>query len=125
MRSSKQGVWAEDKKHSRALSPGTMWVGVDNKAAVEVLSALGFGTRLDAIILLAEKGADGLAAGELAQRLGIPQNTLSGHIQCLARADLVTAERQSRTIIYRINSDVISALVAFLDSPKISGRAEH
>ncbi len=38
-----------------------------------------------------------------ARLLEVPQNTLSAHLSVLTRADLVTSERHSRSIVYRAN----------------------
>lgn len=107
-----------DREHATSLwrAAKSSASGMDNRAAVEALSALGFETRLEALQILAKCGADGLSAGDLAFSLGVPQNTLSGHIQCLARANLVTGERRSRSIIYRINTSSIRSLVTLLNS---------
>lgn len=95
---------------------------MNNKAAVSALSALAFETRLEAVQLLAEAGDEGLPAGELARRLNVAQNTLSDHLQTLARADLVTTERQSRSIIYRINPEACARLLAHLQSTCLKTR---
>jgi DNA-binding transcriptional ArsR family regulator len=87
---------------------------VDNKSAVAVLSALAFETRLEAVQLLALIGEEGLAAGELARRLGVQQNTLSDHLQALARAGIVTQERQGRSIIYRADPQPLNELITVL-----------
>ena len=88
---------------------------MENKTAVAALAALAFETRLEAVQLLATVGEEGLAAGELSRRLGVQQNTLSDHLGALARAGILTAERRSRSIIYRANSDAISELISFLN----------
>ena len=95
---------------------------MDNKAAISALSALAFETRLEAVQLLADVGDEGMSAGELARRLNVTQNTLSDHLQTLARADLVTAERQSRSIIYRINPAACTRLLAHLQSTCLKTR---
>ncbi len=77
-------------------------------------SALSQGTRLAVFRLLVTHEPDGLAAGEIARRLGVPQNTLSSHLGILTRAELVTAERRSRSIVYRARIDGIRALADFL-----------
>ncbi|MFW2828584.1 ArsR/SmtB family transcription factor [Sphingomonas sp. ID0503] len=89
---------------------------MENRAAVLALSALAFETRLETVRLLATVGDGGLPAGELARRLGIPQNSLSGHLKALASASLLTAERKSRSIIYRINPPALNLLTSFLQS---------
>lgn len=89
---------------------------MDNEIAVAALSALAFETRLRAVQLLASAGDEGVAAGQLAERLGVQQNTMSDHLRALARADIVTTERRSRRIIYRINPSVVADLALFLES---------
>lgn len=88
---------------------------MEDKAAIAALAALAFETRLQAVQLLATVGKEGLAAGELSRRLGVQQNTLSDHLGALARAGILTAERRSRSIIYRANDEVVTGLIAFLD----------
>jgi DNA-binding transcriptional ArsR family regulator len=76
---------------------------MESEAAILTLSALAQPTRLEAFRLLVGYEPTGLPAGDLARLLAIPQNTLSAHLAILSRADLVTRERQSRSIIYRAN----------------------
>lgn len=94
---------------------------MENKAAVAALSALAFETRLEVVQLLVNVGGEGLAAGELSRRLGVQQNTLSDHLGALARVGILTAERRSRSIIYRTNSSAVSDLIAFLEQSCRSG----
>ena len=56
----------------------------------------------------------GVAAGELARLIGVPQNTMSAHLAVLSRADLVLGERHSRTIIYRANLVTLQDVTLFL-----------
>lgn len=88
---------------------------MDNEVAVAALSALAFETRLRAVQLLASAGDEGVAAGQLAECLGVQQNTMSDHLRALARADIVTTERRSRSIIYRINPSAVGELARFLE----------
>jgi ArsR family transcriptional regulator len=70
-------------------------------AAITALSALAQTTRLDTFRLLVSREPEGVAAGELARVIAIPQNTMSTHLAILARAGLVRGKRRSRTILYR------------------------
>jgi DNA-binding transcriptional ArsR family regulator len=70
-------------------------------SAIAALGALAQGTRLDVFRLLVRHEPTGLAAGEIARQLDVPQNTMSAHLGILARAGLVRSERHSRSIIYR------------------------
>lgn len=87
---------------------------MDTKKAVETLSALAQETRLEAFRLLVQHEPAGLPAGEIARRLGVPHNTLSAHLAVLARAGLVTSQRQSRSIIYRANLSHMQEAIGFL-----------
>ena len=87
---------------------------MDNDSAISALNALAQATRLDVFRALVQAEPDGLAAGEIARRLGVPQNTMSAHLAVLARAGLVATERQGRSIIYRAHLDALRALMVFL-----------
>jgi ArsR family transcriptional regulator len=66
----------------------------------------------------------GVAAGELARLIGVPQNTMSAHLAILSRAGLVIGERHSRTIIYRANIEGFRELTLFMIQDCCGGRAE-
>lgn len=87
---------------------------MDNEAAILALAALAQSTRLEVFRLLVRHEPEGLPAGDLARALAVPHNTLSAHLAILARAGLVTGERQSRSIIYRANLDCLREMTLFL-----------
>lgn len=87
---------------------------MDNDVAVAALGALAQRTRLDAFRLLVRREPDGMAAGDIARALDVPQNTLSAHLAVLARAGLVHAQRHSRSIVYRADLDGLRALIVYL-----------
>jgi ArsR family transcriptional regulator, arsenate/arsenite/antimonite-responsive transcriptional repressor len=97
---------------------------MDNESAVATLGALAQGTRLDVFRLLVGHEPAGLAAGEIARRLDVPQNTMSAHLGILARAGLVRSERHSRSIVYRADLDGLRALTLFLVKDCCGGKAE-
>lgn len=97
-------------------TPRTVWVRMNNEAAVAALSALAFETRLEVVRMLAAVGSEGLPAGEIARRLDVQQNTLSEHLRALARTGILTSERRSRSIIYRTDPSAMRDLVAYLDT---------
>lgn len=97
---------------------------MDNETAILALAALAQRTRLDTFRLLVRHEPDGLPAGEVAQLLGIPQNTMSAHLGALARAGLVQSTRQSRSIIYRADLDGLQALTLFLIKDCCGGQPE-
>jgi ArsR family transcriptional regulator len=97
---------------------------MENDRAILVLAALAQPTRLQAFRILVKHEPDGLAAGDLARQLEVPQNTLSSHLNILARADLVTATRHSRSIVYRAKLADFQKVVLFLLQDCCGGRPE-
>jgi DNA-binding transcriptional ArsR family regulator len=97
---------------------------MESDGAIEALSALAQPTRLLAFRLLVGREPEGMAAGELARRLGVPQNTLSSHLSIMARAGLVRGERHSRSIHYRADLNGLRALVTFLLEDCCGGRPD-
>ena len=97
---------------------------MENDSAISVLGGLAQGTRLDTFRLLVRHEPDGLAAGDIARELDIPQNTMSAHLAVLSRAGLVTSQRHSRSIVYRANIDVLRSLTVFLVKDCCEGRPE-
>jgi DNA-binding transcriptional ArsR family regulator len=93
-------------------------------AAIDALAALAQGTRLDAYRLLMKHEPHGLPAGEIARQLDVPANTMSTHLAVLQRARLISAERHSRSIIYRAELDQVRELTAFLVNDCCGGRPE-
>jgi DNA-binding transcriptional ArsR family regulator len=92
--------------------------------ALDALAALAQETRLDVFRLLVQAGPQGLAAGEVAERLGVRQNTMSSNLAILARAGLVTGERSGRSIRYRADLDGMRNLLAYLMQDCCGGNAE-
>jgi len=87
---------------------------MDLSSHADALAALAQPTRLEAFRELVRSEPHGLPAGEVARRLSVPQNTMSSHLAVLARAGLVVAERQSRSIIYRAELAAVRNLVLYL-----------
>ncbi|MGE7197422.1 ArsR/SmtB family transcription factor [Brevundimonas sp.] len=97
---------------------------MESEHAILALAALAQPTRLDAFRLLVRHEPDGMAAGDIADTLAVPANTMSAHLGVLSRAGLITSKRMSRSIIYRADLDRISALVLFLLKDCCEGRAD-
>ncbi|SFK89150.1 metalloregulator ArsR/SmtB family transcription factor [Methylocapsa palsarum] len=96
----------------------------EGKDAVEVLAALAQPLRLELFRLLVRYLPYGLAAGEIARLLAIPQNTLSNHLSILDHAGLIHSRRDGRSIIYAADKELPLRLAAFLteDCCQASGR---
>jgi ArsR family transcriptional regulator, arsenate/arsenite/antimonite-responsive transcriptional repressor len=82
--------------------------------AIAALAALAQETRLDIFRLLVQAGPDGLPAGQIGERLGLPSATLSFHLNQLKHAGLVTFRRQGRSLIYGAEYASMTDLLAYL-----------
>lgn len=97
---------------------------MDESEIIESLSALAQPTRLGAFRLLIRHEPEGLAAGEIAAALDVPHNTMSTHLGILSRAGLVSATRQSRSIVYRADLERLRAMVTYLLKDCCGGRED-
>jgi ArsR family transcriptional regulator len=97
---------------------------MDAKSAVTSLSALAHEGRLAVFRLLVQAGPEGLAAGEVARRVGVLPNTLSTSLNVLSHAGLIDARRVGRSIIYTANYDGMRGLLAFLLEDCCAGSPE-
>lgn len=87
---------------------------LDSAAVIAALAALAQEHRLAAFRLLVEAGPDGVSAGDLADRLGIPRSSLSFHLNQMMQAGLIVQRRESRSLIYSADYAAMTALVGFL-----------
>ena len=87
---------------------------MDKKQTLEALAALSQETRLDAFRQLVQVGAEGLPAGEIGERLGVRQNTMSANLAVLTHAGLIRSEREGRSIRYFAEMDGLRGLLEFL-----------
>ena len=83
-------------------------------AAIQALSALGQESRLRVFRLLVRRGPEGMPAGDIAEQLKVPANTMSSHLAVLSRAGLVVSRKQGRSVIYAIDVVGTRKLLAFL-----------
>jgi DNA-binding transcriptional ArsR family regulator len=81
---------------------------------IQALGALSQEHRLAAFRLLVQAGAEGIAAGVIAEKIGVPPSSMSFHLSQLANAGLVTQRRESRSIIYAADYAVMNGLMAYL-----------
>jgi len=87
---------------------------METKSALTALTGLAQETRLAIFRFLVEQGPEGIAAGALADRLGLANATLSFHLKELAHAQLVNARQAGRFIYYSANFATMTDLVAYL-----------
>ncbi len=96
---------------------------MESKSAIAALGALAQETRLEAFRALVQAGPNGIAAGTLAERLGVPAPTLSFHLAQLKGADLVDVRRAGRSLVYAARFDAMTALVGYLTENCCEGAA--
>ena len=96
---------------------------MESSSVVQALGALAQDSRLAVYRLLVEVGPEGLPATVIAERLGIPANTLSFHVKTLSQADLVSARHEGRFIHYSANFGRMHELVGFLTENCCGGRS--
>jgi ArsR family transcriptional regulator len=96
---------------------------MESKNAVEALGALAQDSRLEIYRLLVQAAPGGVAASEIAERLGVPANTLSFHLKTLSHADLVLSRQEGRFIYYSANYEQMNALLGFLTENCCGGRS--
>jgi ArsR family transcriptional regulator len=97
---------------------------MESDDAIRALAALAQPTRLDVFKLLVEHEPEGLAAGDIAKALAVPQNTMSSHLSILSRAGLVSAQRFGRSIVYRAALARFQEVVLFMLRDCCDGRPE-
>jgi protein-tyrosine-phosphatase/DNA-binding transcriptional ArsR family regulator len=81
---------------------------------IAALGALAQGTRLDIFRMLAQRGPEGVPAGEIGERLKLPTPTLSFHLKHLKHSGLIVSRRQSRTVFYDARVRTLDSVVEYL-----------
>lgn len=97
---------------------------MDEFKAIDALSALANETRLAVFRLLLRAAPEELAAGDIAARLSIVQNTMSNHLAVLARTGLISARKDGRNILYRAEPAAMRTLLAWLMEDCCQGDSE-
>ncbi len=87
---------------------------IESVEVIRALGALAHDHRLAAFRLLVQAGTDGLAAGVIAEQLGMPASSMSFHLAALAHAGLITQRRKSRLVIYSAKFDTMNAVLGYL-----------
>ena len=96
---------------------------MEEEQVLTAFSALSNRTRLQVLRHLVEAGPEGRMAGDVATALGASPSRMSFHLSALQEAGIVTSERQSRQIVYRVNFDTIGGLMRFLLEDCCKGQA--
>lgn len=97
---------------------------MESSDAATAFAALSVDVRLNLMRLLMEHGPNGLPAGEISGRLGLPASTTSFHLAALERAGLTHTTRRGRQIIHAARIAGLRSLLGFLTETCCAGRPE-
>jgi len=87
---------------------------MDERQAVEAFSGLAQESRLRIVRMLVKAGSGGMAAGAIAEELGVQPSNSSFHLAHLERAGLILSRREARSIIYSGDYATLGGLIRFL-----------
>lgn len=97
--------------------------------AVLALDALSHPIRLHAVMRLLKAGQEGLPAGQLGTMAGVRQNNMSQHLAVLARAGVVEARRDKKSVIYTAMKPRLLELAKFVkemeDAPGLPDHSDR
>ena len=97
---------------------------MESSEAATAFAALSVDARLNLMRLLMAEGPNGLPAGDLSGRLGLPASTTSFHLAALERAGLTQSTRQGRQIVHAARIAGVRRLLGFLTETCCGGRPE-
>jgi ArsR family transcriptional regulator, arsenate/arsenite/antimonite-responsive transcriptional repressor len=97
---------------------------MNRRQALPAFAALAQETRLSIVRLLVKAGSQGLAAGQVADEIGVSASNLSFHLKELQWAGLIEARREARSIIYSADYGQLRGLIGFLMRDCCGGRPE-
>src|SRR5579872_6550420 len=80
----------------------------------DMFTAMGTEPRLRIMQLLLSAHPEGLVVGEIQSELGIPNSTLSHHLEKLKNEELVKVRRESTFLWYTANTGALQELLGFL-----------
>ncbi|MGE4096179.1 MAG: helix-turn-helix domain-containing protein [Candidatus Binatia bacterium] len=97
---------------------------MESSEVIAIFAALSQETRLDLLRLLIAEGSNGLPAGEISRRLGVPSSTLSFHLAALERVGLTHSTRRGRQIVHAARIVGVQQLLGFLVETCYGGRPD-
>jgi len=92
---------------------------------VKALAALAQPTRLAVYRLLVARGPEGMAAGQVAEKLKVSPATLSFHLRTLSHAGLLDSRQDGRFVYYAANFAVMNGMVDYLTENCCGGNADQ
>jgi protein-tyrosine-phosphatase/DNA-binding transcriptional ArsR family regulator len=87
---------------------------MEHSAAAHAFATLGHPDRLAVFRLILRFAPQGVRPTEIAEALGLKQNTLSHHLADLTASGLVQVDRHGRSLFYSVDLDRTEALIGYL-----------
>ena len=87
---------------------------MNESQVIAAMTALSQNTRLRILRYLVVRGPQGATAGEISETVKATSSRASFHLASLSRAGLISAKRNSRNIIYKVNFQAMGDLVNYL-----------
>lgn len=87
---------------------------MEQSRAIHAFATLGHPGRLAVFRLLMRFAPQGVRPTEIAEALGLKQNTLSHHLADLTASGLVQVARQGRSLFYSVDLDTAEGLIGYL-----------
>ena len=87
---------------------------MEHNLASDAFATLGHPGRLAVFRLLMRFAPQGVRPTEIAEALGLKQNTLSHHLAGLTASGLVLVERRGRSLYYAVDLDATEGLIGYL-----------
>ena len=87
---------------------------MEHTIATHAFATLGHADRLAVFRLLMRFAPQGVRPTEMAEALGLKQNTLSHHLADLTASGLVRVARQGRSLFYAVDLDAAEGLIGYL-----------
>jgi ArsR family transcriptional regulator, arsenate/arsenite/antimonite-responsive transcriptional repressor len=80
----------------------------------DMFTAMGTDARLRIMRLLLSAHPEGMVVGDIQTEMGIPNSTLSHHLEKLRNEDLVQVRRDGTFLWYTANIDALQEILSFL-----------
>lgn len=87
---------------------------MEHNRAAHAFATLGHPDRLAVFRLLMRFAPQGVRPTEIAEALGLKQNTLSHHLADLTAAGLIGVQRQGRSLYYAVDLDLTEGVIGYL-----------
>jgi DNA-binding transcriptional ArsR family regulator len=97
---------------------------MNERQAQAAFAALSQETRLRIVRMLVKAGPDGMAAGAIADALGVSPSNVSFHLKELEHSGMISSRRDARSIIYGADYETLRGIVEFLMKDCCDGHPE-